>query len=206
MRNIFFIYFLITSPIALYCVTWTSATSGNWNDSLNWDATFPNAIDAEATFPELGPAAPTTITLAQDITVGTMSVASQLSREYSFAAGNTLTFDVTLGSASLTFSVSSTALSCPIALNDNLNLSSTASAVTFNGIISGSGGITKSGSGTVTFSNSSNSYTGPTSVTAGTLSLLGPIDTSSSVSISSGATISASGTPVVLNELTGAGT
>jgi len=45
-------------------------------------------------------------------------------------------------------------------------------AVTFSGILSGSGGLTKTGSGTVTLTgNGSNSYTGATIISNGTLSL-----------------------------------
>ncbi|HKQ45877.1 MAG TPA: autotransporter domain-containing protein [Rhizomicrobium sp.] len=64
-------------------------------------------------------------------------------------------------------------------------------AYIFDGIISGSGTVTTSGFGTLTLSSTS-TYTGATTVSAGTLSVTGAI-ASSSVSVANGATLSGTG-------------
>jgi autotransporter-associated beta strand protein len=66
--------------------------------------------------------------------------------------------------------------------------------VTVNtGAISSGGAVTKDGAGTLTLA-SSNTYTGPTTVNAGTLKVTGSIAAGSRVTVNSGATLSGSGT------------
>ena len=71
----------------------------------------------------------------------------------------------------------------------------TGGTVEFSGAISGTSddNVTKTGGGTVVFSNNSNTYTGSTTVSQGTLQIDGSIS-SGPVSVSSGATLSGSGT------------
>ncbi|WP_432797190.1 autotransporter domain-containing protein [Poriferisphaera sp. WC338] len=57
------------------------------------------------------------------------------------------------------------------------------------GVISGDGGVTKEGSGTLTLSNSNNTYTGDTTVNAGTLIINGTM-ASANVNVASGGTLS----------------
>jgi outer membrane autotransporter protein len=64
--------------------------------------------------------------------------------------------------------------------------------VTFDGAISGSGGLTKNGDGMLTLT-AANGYAGPTLVNSGTLSVNGSI-ASSTVTVSSGATLGGTGT------------
>ncbi|MDH1252721.1 Ig-like domain-containing protein [Comamonas thiooxydans] len=95
----------------------------------------------------------------------------------------------------------------------NVNLSSNTLTVsqnantTYSGVISGTGGLTKSGSGTLTLSGS-NAYTGATTVSAGGLTLngaSGTLDDSTSVTVSLGATLTL-GADDVVGLLSGAGT
>ncbi|HKY17398.1 MAG TPA: autotransporter domain-containing protein [Rhizomicrobium sp.] len=65
-------------------------------------------------------------------------------------------------------------------------------AVTYAGIISGTGGVTKLGAGTLTLSGTS-TYSGATAVNEGTLNVTGAI-ASSSVSVANGATLGGTGT------------
>jgi len=55
-------------------------------------------------------------------------------------------------------------------------------STTYSGIVSGTGGLTKIGGGTLLLTNT-NSYSGPTSVNSGTLSVTGDISSSSGVTV-----------------------
>jgi fibronectin-binding autotransporter adhesin len=78
--------------------------------------------------------------------------------------------------------------------------------LTYGGIIAGSGGLTKSGSGTLTLSGA-NTYTGGTTVSAGTLTL-GASDrlaNNGALTISSSATFNLNGHNETIGSLAGAG-
>lgn len=74
-------------------------------------------------------------------------------------------------------------------------------------LIQGMGSFTKNGTGTLVINNDLNGYSGPISVTGGTLSLgmASLLDASSTVSISSGARIQTQGYDQLIDLLTGAG-
>jgi filamentous hemagglutinin family protein len=79
-----------------------------------------------------------------------------------------------------------------------LTVGGDSNSTSFTGVISGIGGVTKSGSGTLTLSGT-NTYTGATTVSAGGLATSGAdkISDSSAVSISSGATLTLGGAETV---------
>lgn len=88
--------------------------------------------------------------------------------------------------------------------------SNAARNITLGGVLSGSGGLTKSGAGTLTL-NGASTYSGATSITAGTLALgaTGSIDSSSGVSVGDGGTfdVTAKGPGgYTVNNFTGSGT
>jgi fibronectin-binding autotransporter adhesin len=80
-------------------------------------------------------------------------------------------------------------------------------STTFSGVLSGTGGFTKSGTGTLTLTGA-NTYTGPTTISAGTLvagvnaNILANI---TALSVSFGATFDLAGFPEAVGSLAGAG-
>jgi autotransporter-associated beta strand protein len=92
---------------------------------------------------------------------------------------------------------SSSTLGGNITLSDNLTVSSASGGnLNLGGVISGSGfGVTKVGAGTVTLTSSSaNTYTGNTTISAGTLLVNGSTASGSSVTVASATTLGGSGT------------
>ncbi|HEX5686611.1 MAG TPA: autotransporter-associated beta strand repeat-containing protein, partial [Ideonella sp.] len=96
-----------------------------------------------------------------------------------------------------------------VVLGYRLTLGGDNTSTTFSGVISSSGssGISKTGSGTFTLSGA-NTYTGSTSVSAGTLAIGGggTVGSNSAVTVASGATLSSSVAHLSLGSLSGAGT
>lgn len=89
-----------------------------------------------------------------------------------------------------------------ITLGEHTLTTSSSAGSSFAGVISGTGGLTKSGTGALTLSGP-NDYTGATAVTAGTLT--GSIGTGG-LSVSTGATYGLGGVDRVIPVLSGAGT
>ncbi|MCE9591263.1 MAG: autotransporter-associated beta strand repeat-containing protein, partial [Planctomycetes bacterium] len=93
-----------------------------------------------------------------------------------------------------------------------LTVGNSSGTTTFGGVVSGTGGFSKAGSGTITLTNAS-TYSGATTVSAGTLKLSGGSNrlynsgTSSTtdVSVSSGGVLDLDGTSQTIDDLTGAG-
>jgi autotransporter-associated beta strand protein len=165
-----------------------SNTSINWNGTFVAEGnltiaidqvtsavmTFPNAVSIPGNLISNGGASGGTTSFLGDLNVtGTITMTS-----------GTLSFD---GSAGV-LSAASIALSgATTAMNFNRN-----SNMAFGNVISGSGGIRQNGTGTTTL-NGNNTYSGSTSVTAGTLLVNVTQSGTGVVSVSSGATLGASG-------------
>jgi autotransporter-associated beta strand protein len=117
----------------------------------------------------------TTSTVSTD--AGTLTLAGNVTYNGNAnnANGASITGNLALGTTTRTFQVNdSTAAS-----ND----------LTVSALISGSGGVTKTGAGTLNLSNASNTYGGPTTVSAGTLLLTGSVSSTSSVAVNTGGTL-----------------
>ncbi len=126
---------------------WTSLTDGNWGDAANWNAGIAaSGYDASATF---NAATGAVVTLESNRMIG--SLVFDVS-DYTLAGANTLT----LGSSTGTPTISVGA--------DRIT--------TISANLAGTGGMEKSGSGKLVLTGMK-SYTGGTSVAAGTLELAG---------------------------------
>jgi len=151
----------------------TGAVTNNANLSVNQTAsiTIPNTISGTGSFIQMG------------------SGSTTLTANNSFAGGTTISAGtLQLGNGGTTGSVAGN-------IEDNAHLVfNRSNDLTFSGIISGTGDVTKLGGGTLTFTNI-NTFTGATFVNAGTLTVNGAISGPGGlVSVANGATLNGSGT------------
>lgn len=160
---------LLVMPSPLVAQTWAVDADGNWGVPANWSpATVPNGVDASAT---LGGVitAPKTVALDIPVTVGAIAVSGI--NDYTLTGPNPLTFDAASGNAEVTVSGSGDLIvDTDVVLNDTLSVNTdvSGSVLTFQGRISGSGGITKTGSRVLEL-NGPSLFTGPVDVQAGSL-------------------------------------
>jgi autotransporter-associated beta strand protein/surface protein len=167
---------LVTTPggtnagntLYTYVATIISATTGNWSAGATWvGGTAPVAGDDVI----IASGHTVTLTAAVDITTGNLTVTGTLA-----LAG----FNLTAGSLSGAGNIGS-ASGTPL-----VTVGSNGSSTTYSGIFSRTGArLTKEGAGTLTLSGA-NTYTGVTTISAGTLSIgaggtIGAISNSSNV-------------------------
>lgn len=151
---------ILTSATAARAATgdWNiDANTTGWGNSANWlGGIVPDAIDDVANF-SFNLTAARTINTNGIRTVGAMTVGDPTTTffGYTFTAngqGGALVFDTSAGNANLTLSAASTAgtaFNVPIVLNDPLAIHAlNAASSTFNGNISGTGGLLIDASGT----------------------------------------------------------
>ncbi len=146
------------------------------------------------------------ISLANAVTLNG-SGTSQNGAIENFAGNNTLSGGLTVASASRIQSDAGTlTLSGNIALGANSLTVGGAGNTTQSAVISGTGSLTKDGAGTLTL-NGANTYSGPTTVSAGTLRLGASerINNLSAVTVASGATFDVNGQTETVGSLAGAG-
>lgn len=131
--------------------------------------------------------------------LGKLEAIPTVSRDFRMLAGDTLTATLDLNGFSHTLAgFSSSGLGSNIIDNTaidaaTLTIGNTDAGGTFEGVIQNTGGdisLTKIGAGSITLSGE-NTYTGPTSVTAGTLDVTGSL--TSDITVDDGATISGNG-------------
>lgn len=133
------------------------------------------------------------------LTIGSSGITNTASSTYT----KTLSQKVAL-SADQAFTNSGTLTqSGALALNSYaLTYTGTGSAGTISGVISGTGSLTKTGTGSLTLSNT-HTYTGATTVSAGTLKVSGSIATSSLTTVTTSGTLKGTGTVGALTVTSG---
>lgn len=149
---------------------WASANGGSWNTAANWSNGVPNESGATATFGN-SLTGPGTITLDGNKTVG--NVTFDNANSYTIASGSvgSLTFQTSTASSSLMAPQGSHTISAPVVLASNLNAEvGVGAVVTLSDVVSGSRSLTKRGAGVLNL-NGANSYSGNTTLEAGTLGI-----------------------------------
>ena len=152
---------MITAPkLTAATGDWNIDNNGatGWGTAANWlNGTIPNGVDDVANF-TFDLTAARTINLDGSRTVGSMTIGDPTSAfgGYSLSAngqGGILTFDTSAGNASLTFTApqggTANAFNVPIQLNDTLDMHVlNSNENSFNGNITGTGGLNIDSSGT----------------------------------------------------------
>ncbi len=157
---------------------WSPDGAGNWSVASNWtNNSVPNGIGDTATFGNTALTAPRNVTVDGAFTVGTIAFnAAGTSNGFTLATdgvgGHGLTLNNNGIGASITVSNGSQVISAPMTLADNLTvIPAGSSTLTLSGIINETGGartLTMNGAGTLVLS-ASNTYSGLTTISAGTL-------------------------------------
>lgn len=141
----------------------------NWSGNLNWvSGTAPGYVGDAIVF---GSSAKTTPNMDTNYTITGLMFSNNAS---SFNVGSTSGYTLTLtANGVVNNSASAETLSVPVALTVAQSFNSGTGNITVSGALSDSGGgFTKSGTGALTLS-ADNTYTGPTTLDAGTLNVSG---------------------------------
>ncbi|MEO7297816.1 MAG: family 16 glycosylhydrolase [Verrucomicrobiota bacterium] len=153
-------------------VFWTGASTAEWTNVNNWLAGRVPKTGDDVQFSRLGIGK--NMTLKQNFTLGSLSIMEV--NPFSLS-GNTLTLNS--GGIDMVSALNDASISSAIILGAPQSWKIGKSlALTVNGVVSGSGSLTKSGFGTV-FLQATNIYTGTTTVSNGTLMVNGRLGANS---------------------------
>jgi autotransporter-associated beta strand protein len=206
-------YVTLTIADDLAPVAWAKDASGNWNDGTNWSSGLaPSVAGSTAIFGSPGTAftAARTISLnGADRTVGTISLND--SNTVTVSGGlNKINLNNAGAPGLITALNGNHVIDAEVALTTDgatFNVSNATNTLTFNQTISGvNASVNKTGAGLIIF-NKPVTYSGPTTVTAGTLRLNGGDNTlPTTVTPQISGTLDLNGTKQTFPNLSGSGT
>ena len=156
---------------------WSNGAGGNWSVSGNWSGgNAPGVSGNAADTATFGAAATsgTSVTVTLDTSsspqLSAMTFSSTSSYVLQGSSTNTLTLSATSGVALVTVSAGSQTIAAPLTLASSAAFApASGTQLTISGAIGGPGGLSLADSGTLILSNTNNTYTGGTTVSAGTL-------------------------------------
>jgi autotransporter-associated beta strand protein len=183
---------------------WNVDADGNWTVGGNWTlGAAPNAPGASANFGGGGATitAPRTVTVNAAQTVG--SIGFNSAQPYTIAGANTITLNNgAVPNAEITSSNGSHTIAVPLAAvsaGTQVTVTNGADTLTISGPISGNTTLSKLGGGTLILSGT-NTYTGATTIFAGTLQIGGDANIGSSLTLNNATFLSLSGGNVTLSK------
>src|SRR5437667_69851 len=146
--------------------TWTGASNPNWKTNGNWlGGAAPTGNGGENL---VFPSGAANLTNNNNLK-GTSFNSITISGSGYTVGGNATTLTGSLADSSVA-GTNTISLGLTFAATRTVTVSNAATTLTISGVISGAGGLTKSGSGTVTLS-AANTYTGVTTINVGTIAI-----------------------------------
>lgn len=183
---------------------WNIDADGNWPVGGNWaPGGAPNSAGASANFGGGGATitAPRTVTVNSAQTVG--SIAFNSAQPYTIAGPSAITLNNgAVPTAEITSTNGSHTISAPLAVvssGTQITVTNSTDTLTISGPISGNTTLSKLGPGTLVLGGA-NTYTGATTVFAGTLQISGNGSIGSSLAINNTARLSLAGGAVTLSK------
>lgn len=165
---------LLPSPSRAASRTWTGASSGLWSEPANWGGSPVSAGD-ELHFPEGAAHTAMTNDLGAAFPVASLRIEAS-STTYSLAGDS-----IALGTGGISVAAFSGnpahSIGAPIVLGAGAAVVDLSGALTISGLVSGEGGMTKTGAGTLTLT-AANSYSGTTTINGGLVLVNGSQPTS----------------------------